>query len=395
MEADLPVPPRQFDDESAMDDTILTMATGDLQGIHIIEEQGTEQPEEVTEYYEEEEYYPDEEVQQTPTHQLFRAPSQSLLSPTQARINERETAERDKHKNEVFTRPILKEKFVPASEALLKTTQARISEMRDREERRGTIKDKDDPWWDKRRPVEREKYKAKIDVPSKLHETTAAYVNSTRKKASVTPTKKKTSSTIKIDSESPLLRPTTNSQGKSWGNSPPPPPPATLDLCANSSGPQHVHSKLMEQTTAAKAMKYKSKEELRKEEQKAKRESTSKTKEKVSAPSERLVAFNSNMRRQSRDKVHQSEVDPREKGWELFTSKERALSGGSPKKTDQQSNSSANGDAIAPASNADKRSGSFTLPAVSEHDESSGGPAVESKGSASPTNAIAKARLNH
>lgn len=260
------------------------------------------------------------------------SPSAQLLMTTNNRRNDAHELQRIRQSQDGLDEPVaIKTNFSPPSENLLKTTQSRICEIRDRESKKGEIRDEDDPFWEKRKPAQPA---AKLNVESKLYKPTTSYLKSQRAKVQVNKVTEKhaidnsmhvdVQKISKIENDSALLRPTKNTVGKNWNASPPPPPSPSLSLSGMSTGPQHVQSRLLDDTIESKAQKYKTKEQLQREHKAAGKHLSSP--KKVKGPSEHLVAFNTNMRRQSREKATKPEQDPRCAGWDRTFVNDRVIS---------------------------------------------------------------------
>eukprot|EP00597_Dinobryon_sp_UTEXLB2267_P007526 CAMPEP_0170087128 /NCGR_PEP_ID=MMETSP0019_2-20121128/21676_1 /TAXON_ID=98059 /ORGANISM="Dinobryon sp., Strain UTEXLB2267" /LENGTH=345 /DNA_ID=CAMNT_0010304609 /DNA_START=31 /DNA_END=1068 /DNA_ORIENTATION=+ len=248
--------------------------------------------------------------------------------------------------------------YVP-SPSLMKTTKARIYDSKELESSKNRIKHEDDIWWETRQSdknlekvMEKEKDSIpKIDAYSKLHVPTVAFIKSTREKFprdansttiagcpkspmapgsvgkkggphtfghspapdQVPPACK----TVKINSDSPLLKPTKAAVVCQWNPNAPPPPPTPIQLVAAETGPKNVPSKLHKETVAVAAQKWKSKEQVQLEEQEkdlqAREAAASAIK--VKSASERLMKFNASMTQKTVPKLKKGEMDPREKGW--------------------------------------------------------------------------------
>lgn len=251
-------------------------------------------------------------------------PSASLMYTTEARkrdslalkeqreMKKLEQVEKDKFLK-AQRRP--KKPIPPPSEHLLQPTQNRISDIREWEEQKSRMKDDEDIWWEKRKDVGRAK---PMNVPSKFLNPTTATLVAKRDKHEPPKETNKRRSFMKIDSQSPLLKPTRMSIcGSIMGDpdaTPPPPPALYLETEYSSIGPHGIPSRLLNPTKAAAAARWKSKEEEEQEEL-ARSGGSSISSRKVKAASERLSKYNTSMNRQARTKVEKPSADPREAGW--------------------------------------------------------------------------------
>jgi hypothetical protein len=220
------------------------------------------------------------------------------------------------------------------SPRLLAPTQARISDLKGREEEKVKAKYEDDIWWEARKPA----VAAKLDpsIPSKLYEATSAFQQKRREKHSVAQQQEKirasaaahsTPEVIKINLQSPLLKPTAAAKFNNWKAEPPKPPAPVLTLKSQETGPR-VQSKLNQDTVASRGQyaKTSTKETTPKKtiSKSASGESggavtsflpTENNAKKVPALSSRLLSGTESSRASVRNKACKSGEDEREMGW--------------------------------------------------------------------------------